>query len=249
MRRTTVFALRNTKEILRDTLTFFFGILFPLVLLFLLTAINSGMPKEAEMTLFKIYNLVPAVTVFGLSFITLFSATLVSKDRGTSFILRLYTSPLRAREYIVGYTLPLVPMSIIQCLVCYAAALMLGLEFSVNIFLAVLVNIPAIILFIGLGLLCGTLFNDKAVGGICGALLTNLTAWFSGAWFDLKLVGGAFERIADILPFIHSVNAGRYALSAQYSRILPELLWVSIYALAVLVIAVAVFNIKMKQDK
>lgn len=249
MRRTTVFALRNTKEILRDTLTFFFGILFPLVLLFLLTAINSGMPKEAEMTLFKIDNLVPAVTVFGLSFITLFSATLVSKDRGTSFILRLYTSPLRAREYIVGYTLPLVPMSIIQCLVCYAAALMLGLEFSFNIFLAVLVNIPAIILFIGLGLLCGTLFNDKAVGGICGALLTNLTAWFSGAWFDLKLVGGAFEKIADILPFIHSVNAGRYALSAEYSRILPELLWVSIYALAVMIIAVAVFNIKMKQDK
>ena len=247
--RTLVFASRNTKEILRDIFTFIFGLLFPLVLLVLLSAINSSIPEGAGMKLFEISNLVPGIAVFGLSFISLFTATLVSKDRCTSFILRLFTSPLKARQYILGYTLPLIPMSILQTVVCYAAAFAFGLKWSANILLAVVVNIPISLFFISVGLLCGTVFNDKAVGGVCGALLTNLSAWLSGTWFDLELVGGAFEKIADLLPFVHAVDAGRYALSGEYSKIMPELLWVLSYALAITVIAVFLFSYKMKQDK
>lgn len=247
--RTLVFASRNTKEITRDIFTLIFGILFPLVLLVLLSVINSSIPEGAGMKLFEIGNLTPGICVFGLSFISLFTATLVSKDRCTSFILRLFTSPLKSSQYIVGYTLPLIPMSILQTIVCYIAAFAFGLEFTTDIFLAVVVTIPTSVLFIAIGLLCGTIFNDKAVGGVCGALLTNLSAWLSGTWFDLELIGGTFEKIADLLPFVHAVDAGRYALSGEYSKIMPELLWVISYALVITVIAVAVFSYKMKQDK
>lgn len=247
--KTLVFASRNTKEILRDILTLLFGIVFPIVLLVLLSIINSSIPAEAGMSLFEISNLVPGVSVFGLSFISLFTAMLVSKDRCTSFILRLFTSPLKPAEYILGYTIPLIPMSIVQTIVCYVAAFAFGLEYTANIFLAVIVNIPVAILFISIGLLCGTVFNDKMVGGICGALLTNLSAWLSGTWFDLELVGGAFETVANLLPFIHAVNAGRAALSGNYSEIMPHLIWVIGYALVITVIAVVLFNRKMKQDK
>ena len=247
--KTLVFASRNTKEILRDILTLLFGIVFPIVLLVLLSIINSSIPAEAGMSLFEISNLVPGVSVFGLSFISLFTAMLVSKDRCTSFILRLFTSPLKPAEYILGYTIPLIPMSIVQTIVCYVAAFAFGLEYTANIFLAVIVNIPVAILFISIGLLCGTVFNDKMVGGICGALLTNLSAWLSGTWFDLDLVGGAFETVANLLPFIHAVNAGRAALSGNYSEIMPHLIWVIGYALVITVIAVVLFNRKMKQDK
>lgn len=247
--RTLVFASRNTKEIVRDIFTLIFGILFPLVLLVLLSAINSSIPEGAGMKLFEITNLVPGISVFGLSFISLFTATLVSKDRCTSFILRLFTSPLKSSQYIVGYTLPLVPMSILQTIVCYVASFAFGLELSANILLAVAVNIPVSVFFISVGLLCGTVFNDKAVGGVCGALLTNLSAWLSGTWFDLELVGGAFEKIANLLPFVHAVNAGRYALYGEYSKVMPELLWVIAYALVITVIAIIIFSYKMKQDK
>ena len=123
--RFMTFASRNTKEILRDLLTLFFGLGFPLVLLFLLSAINSGIPKEAQnaTVLFQIQNLAPGITVFGLSFISLFSAMLISKDRTTSFMMRLFTSPLKAREFILGYTLPLIPMAVAQTLICYTASL------------------------------------------------------------------------------------------------------------------------------
>lgn len=177
--RLTAFASRNTKEILRDPLTFCFGLGFPVVLLLLLSAINSAIPEQAQMTMFNIDKLTPGITVFGMSFISLFSSMLIAKDRTTSFMMRLFTSPLKAHEFIIGYTLPLLPMTILQSAVCVVVAFFLGLEVSVNILLMLAVNIPIAIVFISLGLLLGTLLNEKAVGGICGALLTNLSAWFS----------------------------------------------------------------------
>lgn len=249
--RTFVFASRNTKEILRDMITLFFGLGFPLVLMVLLSAINASIPQEAaEATkLFQIQNLAPGISVFGLSFISLFSAQLISKDRTTSFVLRLFTSPLKAFEFILGYTLPLVPMSLEQTVICYIAAIFFGLEITPNILLAVVVNIPIALVFIALGLLAGTFLNEKAVGGICGALLTNLSAWFSNIWFDTALVGGWFESIANALPFAHAVNAARYAVSGEYAEIMPELLWVIVYAVALLVLAISAFTIKMKRNK
>lgn len=249
--RTFVFASRNTKEILRDMITLFFGLGFPLVLMVLLSAINASIPQEAaEATkLFQIQNLAPGISVFGLSFISLFSAQLISKDRTTSFVLRLFTSPLKAFEFILGYTLPLVPMSLAQSVICYIAAVFLGLEVTPNILLAVVVNIPIALVFIALGLLAGTFLNEKAVGGICGALLTNLSAWFSNIWFDTALVGGWFESIANAMPFAHAVNAARYAVSGEYAEIMPELLWVIVYAVALLALAISAFTIKMKRNK
>ena len=246
--RTLVFASRNTKEIMRDLLTLFFGVCFPLVLLVLLSAINSSIPQGA-MTLFNIETLAPGITVFGLSFIALFSSMLISKDRSTSFILRLFTSPIKASEFILGYTLPLIPMALAQTAICYIASIFFGLEMSMNVVVATLVNIPIALVFIALGLLLGTVLNEKAVGGVCGALLTNLSAWFSNIWFDTTLVGGWFETISNILPFAHAVNASRYAISGDFDKILSELVWVIGYAAVLLVIAIVVFTVKMKKDK
>lgn len=164
-------------------------------------------------------------------------------------MLRLFASPMTAVDFILGYTLPLLPMAAAQMAVCYAAAMLLGLGFSLNILLAIAVSIPAAVLFIGLGLLCGSLLSDKQVGGICGALLTNLSAWLSGTWFDPNLAGGAFKAIADILPFSHAVNAARCALLGDYAGIMPELIWVIVYAIAVMLAAVLVFTGRMRGDK
>ena len=167
------FARRNVKEILRDPLNLCFGILFPLVLLFLLSAIQANIPVK----LFEIERLAPGIGVFGLSFITLFSATLISKDRGSSLFRRLYTTPLTPADFIFGYTLPIIPLAMAQQAICYISALALGLDFSANLIFAIILSLPTSVLYISIGLLCGSLLNEKQVGGICGALLTNLSAW------------------------------------------------------------------------
>ena len=242
--RMLTFAGRNTKEILRDPLNLAFGLGFPLVLIFLLSAIQANIPVK----LFEIQHLAPGITVFGLSFMTLFSATIIAKDRGSSLLQRLYTTPLTPPDFILGYTLPIIPIAVAQCAVCYIAAIILGLEITAGILYAIIFIIPVSILYIALGLLCGSIFTDKQVGGICGALLTNLSAWLSGVWFDLDLVGGAFQKIAYALPFVHAVEMERAILAGNFTGIFPHLWWVLGYAAAALVLAVLLFLRQMKKQ-
>lgn len=242
--RMLTFANRTTKEILRDPLNLFFGLGFPLVLILLLSAIQANIP----VALFEIQHLTPGITVFGLSFMTLFSATIIAKDRGSSLLQRLYTTPLTPVDFILGYTLPIIPISVAQCVICYMTAIILGLDITLGILYAVILIIPVSILYIALGLLCGSVFNDKQVGGICGALLTNLSAWLSGVWFDLDLVGGAFQKIAYALPFVHAVEMERAALAGDFAGIFPHLWWVLGYTAALLVSAVFMFLRQMNRQ-
>ncbi len=235
--RMWTFASRNVKEILRDPLNLAFGLGFPLVLLLLLTAIQANIPVP----LFELDHLTPGIAAFGLSFLTLFSATVIAKDRGSALLQRLYTTPMTAGDFILGYTLPMLPIALAQCAVCYLAAVVLGMGVTVRILYAVLLILPTSVLYIALGLLCGSVLNDKQVGGVCGALLTNLSAFLSGIWFDLDLVGGAFKKIAYALPFVHAVELGRAALEGNFGDIAPHLLWVMVYAVAILGAAVFLF--------
>ena len=238
------FASRNTKEMLRDPLTLIFGLGFPLVLILLLSAIQANIPVK----LFEIQHLTPGITVFGLAFVTLFSATIIAKDRGSSLLQRLYTTPLTPLDFILGYTLPMIPLSVAQCVICYIAAIVLGLDITINILYAVVFIIPVSILYIALGLLCGSMLTDKQVGGICGALLTNLSAWLSGIWFDLDLVGGTFKNISYALPFVHAVDMERAILAGDFLGIYPHLWWVLGYAAVLLVLAVLMFLRQMKKQ-
>ncbi len=237
-------AQRNTKEILRDPLNLGFGLGFPLVLIFLLSAIQKSVP----VSLFEIAHLTPGITVFGLSFMTLFSATVIAKDRGSSLLRRLYTAPLTPFDFILSYTLPMIPIAMAQSVICYIAAIILGLDITVNILYAILFIIPVALLFVALGLLFGSILTDKQVGGICGALLTNLSAWLSGTWFDLELVGGTFKKIAYALPFVHAVEMERAVLSGNFSGILPHLLWVLGYTAVTLTLAILLFLRQMKRQ-
>ncbi len=238
------FAKRNAKEIIRDPLTVCFGLGFPLVLILLLSAIQANIPVD----LFRIESLAPGITVFGLAFMTLFSATLIAKDRGSALLQRLYTTPMTPLDFILGYTLPIIPFALAQSVICYAVATVLGLDITVNILLAILFILPISVLFIALGLLFGSILTDKQVGGICGALLTNLTAWLSGIWFDLELVGGIFKKIAYALPFVHAVELERAAVAGNFGEILPHLLWVMGYAIVILALAVFFFLRQMRKQ-
>ena len=242
--RMFTFGKRCAKEILRDPLNLLFGLGFPIVLLILLSVIQDNVPVR----LFEIESLTPGITVFGLSFMTLFSATLVARDRESALLQRLYTSPLKAADFIVGYMLPIIPIAIAQCVICYLVAIILGLSVTVNILHAILMIIPFAIFQIALGLLCGSVLNVKQVGGVCGALLTNLTAWLSGVWFDLELVGGSFRKIANMLPYVHAVELERAMINGDYYELLPHVCVVIGYAIVITIGAILVFLRQMKKQ-
>ena len=242
--RMITFAKRCTKEILRDPINLIFGLGFPLVLLLLLSAIQANIP----VSLFEIDTLTPGITVFGLSFMTLFSATLVAKDRESAFLQRLYTTPLTGFDFILGYMLPLLPIALGQTVICYLVAIPLGLTLSVNIIYSIIGIIPMAVFNIALGLLCGSILGVKQVGGICGGLFTNLSAWLSGVWFDLKLVGGVFEKIANVLPFVHAIEMEKALFSGNFELVATHILPILLYSVIITVIAVFCFLRQMKKQ-
>ena len=242
--RMLTFAKRCTKEILRDPINLAFGLGFPLVLLLLLSSLQKNIPVE----LFDIDTLTPGITVFGLSFMTLFSATLIAKDRESAFLQRLYATPLTGFDFILGYMLPLLPLAVSQTIICYLFAIPLGLTVSINIIYAIIGIIPMAVLNIALGLLCGSILGVKQVGGICGALLTNLSAWLSGVWFDLKLVGGLFEKIANVLPFVHAAEMEKALFSGNFELASTHVTPIILYSVFITAIAVLSFLRQIKKQ-
>ena len=242
--RMMTFAKRCAKEILRDPINLGFGLGFPLVLLLLLSAIQANIP----VSLFEIGTLTPGITVFGLSFMTLFSATLIAKDRESALLQRLYTTPLTGFDCIIGYMLPILPIALGQAVICYLFAIPLGLTVSVNTIYAIIGITPMAIFNIALGLLCGSILGVKQVGGICGALLTNLSAWLSGVWFDLELVGGIFGKVANVLPYVHAAEMEKALFSGNFEGAASHILPVLLYSVFTTVVAVFCFLRQMKKQ-
>ena len=247
--RILIFAKRNAKEVLRDPINLFFGLGFPLVLLALLSVINGAIPPEANNPTFAIGNLAPGLAMFGSVFMALFAGMLLAKDRTSSFLTRLFTSPMTASDFLLGYTVPMLVMTVFQSAITLLAACIIGLPFSINILPAIFITAITSLQFIGIGLLAGSLMNDKAVGGICGALLTNVAGWLSGIFIPIDLIGGTFKTIANMLPFYHSVEAIRKALNGNYSGIAPHLAIVMGYTVAIFVVAIIAFQRKMNGGK
>lgn len=234
--RMLAFARRNTKEMLRDPLTMCFGAGFPLAILLLLSLIQMNIPVE----LFAPEKLAPGVSVFGQSFLALFAAMLVSRDRESALMMRLRTSPMRPADFILGYMLPLLPLAIAQGGICFLAAMALGLQPDWNILLCLAVQLPGAIFNIGLGLICGCLLNEKQVGGVCGALLTNLGAWLSGTWFDISMLGKTAGDVARALPFANAVEAGRATINGGMD--VRALAIVCAYAAGSCILAAVIFG-------
>ena len=211
----------------------------------IVVAEGAGKATEIAARIKEAIDLDPRVTVLGH---IQRGGSPSARDRETAFLSRLYTTPMTALDFILGYLVPILPIALAQSAICYGFAAILGLRLTVNVLYALVLMLPAALFFISVGLLCGSVMNVKQVGGICGALFTNLTAWLSGTWFDLELVGGAFKKIAYALPFVHAVELERAAVSGSFAGILPHLLWVLGYAAAVTALAVCLFLRQMKRQ-
>lgn len=242
--KTLSFSSRNRKEILRDPLSMVFCVGVPLVMLVIFSFMQQNMPIEV----YTIKNLAPGLAVFSFSFISLFSGMLIAKDRTSSFLTRLFTSPMTSANFITGYSLPLLPLALLQTTVCFITALFFGLELNIHLILALLVMIPTAVMFIGFGLLLGCIFNDKQVGGIA-SILIMLVSFFGGMWFDLNIMGSAFKTLANLLPFAHAVEAAKAPITGNYAGLLIHLLWTIGYAVIIFTLAIFVFKGKMQGDR
>ena len=251
--KTLVFAGRNFRELLRAPLSYIFCLGFPVIMLTVMTIINKSIPPEANMTIFSIENLSSGISVFGMTFVMLFTALQISKDRCGAFLTRLYASPMKPYEFIIGYTIPIMIIAVVQCFITYTASyiisLIIGNAISISgIFISNLVLIPSEIMFIGFGLLFGSIFNDKSAPALC-SIVISLSCILGGIWLDVESLSGGLKKICQVLPFWHAVRTGRMSLNNTYDGFGESMLIVCIYAVVIYLVSITVFRIKMKNDQ
>ncbi len=246
------FSIRIFKEIIRDPLSFIFCLGFPLVMLVVMTLVNDSIPKETGMTIFRIDNLAGGIAVFGLTFIMLFVCLTAAKDRSGAFLVRLYATPMRSGDFIVGYTAPTFLLAVIQTVITFAASVVVSLFTEVELdfvglALAAITLFPTIIMFISFGLLFGTVFSEKAAPGLC-SIIISLASFLGGVWFDAETTGGVLLKICKILPFYHSVKAARLAITLNFEGYGLHLLITAVWAAVFTIAAVFVFKARMRAD-
>ncbi len=254
MYRIKAFALRNIKELSRDPLSYIFCLGFPVVMLIIMTIVNESIPSEANMTIFRIDNLAGGIAVFGQTFVMLFTAMTVTKDRSGAFLVRMYASPMKSADFIGGYIVPMIATAVIQSIASFIIAFVISLINSTEINLlglsiAVVTLIPSAVMFTGFGLLFGTLFNEKAAPGLC-SIIISLGSFLGSIWFDAEATGGVMLKICKVLPFFYCTKTARssIALDFGFSEFILPLIIVSACAVVIMVLSAVVFKSRMKAD-
>lgn len=234
---------RNTKEIIRDPVSVVLGIALPTLLLFLFVSIGQG----ARLEIFEPHMLAPAVIVFGYAFLIMFTSLVLAKDRESAFLARLLAAPLRPADFILAYSLPYLPIAILQTIVLYAVAFIIGLSWTPAILLTFVPMLIVAVACIGIGMVLGSLCTENQTGGF-GSVLIVIASLFSGAWMDLEMVGGVFETIGYALPFAHAIRASRDLLAgATLGHVMPDLWWVIAYAVGLSLAGVLAFRLKTRR--
>lgn len=240
--RVLTFASRSFKEIIKDPLSIIFTIILPLFLLYIFQQFK--IPNEV----YNIENFTPGIVIFSLSFITMFTSSLVSKDMTTSLITRLLVSPMKSFEYILGYFIAVVPILLLQNILFFLVAVLLGLSYSINIIYAILLVIIFSILFISLGILIGSITSTKASTGV-SSVIVELVAFTSGMYFSTDMLSKTFNVICNVLPFKSILNILKGVLNGNYSNMLFDILLVFVYIIIIFVITIIVFKRRIIGDK
>lgn len=222
-------------------------------MLIIMTIVDSSIPKEAA-TVFHIDSLCAGVAVFGQTFVMLFTSLTVSKDRSGSFLVRMYASPMTSKDFTIGYILPMFIISTVQSIIIYIASFIISFitDVGLNIggmLISLIALIPSSIMFIGFGLLFGTLFNEKSAPGIC-SIIISLGSFLGAIWFDADSIGGVMLKICKVLPFYYCTKSARSAIKLDFGAdifIIPIIIVIASAAVIGLLASLA-FKSKMKAD-
>ena len=236
------FAKRNFKEIIRDPLSIIFAIILPLFLLFIFQQIK--IPNDT----YNLENFTPGIMIFSFSFITLFSSTLIAKDRQTSLLIRLGVSPMKPIEYILGYMLSFLPIILLQGILLFGLAIILGFPISMNIIWTILVSEIIAVLFLGIGILIGSLVSDKAASGI-SSIIVQLVCFTSGIYFPKELLGNVYGKICEILPFDSALVIIKGILNNNLETIkLQNIIVFCAYTVIFIILSALIFRKRMISD-
>lgn len=242
--RILILTKRNVKEILRDPLSLIFAIGLPLVMEILFYLIFHNLTEQFEMK-----YLAPGIVVFSQSFLALFVGILISTDRSTSFLTRLYVSKAKSYEFIISYAISILPIVFIQSILFFLVGGIIDSSiFSIGMIIAIFLSLVTSLFFIAIGILLGTLCNEKSVGGVSSIVIAGQSV-LSGMWFPIQGLNQGMIKFMEILPFRNAtllIQNTMNGINDSFNDFTLPLIIIILYSLVAFIIAILTFKYKMK---
>lgn len=244
MSRIFTLTKRNLKEIIRDPISLIFTIGLPLVMEILFYFIFHKLTSQFEMR-----YLAPGIVVFSQAFLTLFIGLLLSIDKSTSFLTRLYVSKTKSYEFIISYVLAIIPIVFVQSILFFLiGGIFDETLFKIEMLYSILLSVITSLLFLGLGVLFGSLCNERSIGGVASIIISAQSV-LSGMWFPVEGLDGGMIKVMNALPFKNATILIQNTLNGinnVYDDFIKPLIIVLIYSLVIFIFAIATFKRKMK---
>ena len=188
----------------------------------------------------------PGVIVFGLMILIPTGAMIIAGDRARGFLSRMLTAPVRPWEFILGYSLPFIPVLIVSTLIYMGVGMAMGLTIVGNLGIAFLLFFLIGLCSVGIAMAVGTLLKSESQSAICYIFIVPL-AMISGAWFSVDGMPEAVKTVAEALPFIHAIDASRGIINgAALSTVTTDLYWIAGWALAFFAAGIILFKKQME---
>ena len=236
---------RNLKEIIRDPLSLIFTLVLPLFMEILFYLIFHDLTEQ-----FQMKYLAPGIVVFSQAFLTLFTGLLLSTDKNTSFLTRLYVSKAKSYEFIFAYALSVLPITLVQSILFFLIGGIFDTAlFGLGMILAIILSVVTSLFFIGMGILFGSICNEKSIGGVSSIVIVGQSV-LSGMWFPVDGLNNGMITFMKVLPFKNAtmlIQNMIIGVNDSFNDFILPLLIVLGYTVLAFVVAILVFKNKMKE--
>ena len=236
---------RNLKEIIRDPLSLIFTLALPLFMEILFYLIFHDLTEQ-----FQMKYLAPGIVVFSQAFLTLFTGLLLSTDKNTSFLTRLYVSKTKSYEFIFAYALSVLPITLVQSILFFLVGGIFDTSlFGLGMILAIVLSVVTSLFFIGMGILFGSICNEKSIGGVSSIVIVGQSV-LSGMWFPVDGLNEGMITFMKVLPFRNAtmlIQNMIIGVNDSFNDFILPLLIVLGYTVLAFVVAILVFKNKMKE--
>ena len=187
----------------------------------------------------------PGIAIYGLMILISTAAEIIAGDREKGFLARMFTTPARPWDFILGYSLPFIPVLIVSTLVYLGVGMALGLTIVGNLGHAFLIFFLIGLCSIGIGMIVGSLIKSESQAGVSWLFIVPM-AMISGAWFSVDSMPSTLKSIAGALPFIHAIDASRAVINgSSFSAVMPDLYWLVGWTVVLFAAGIVLFRMKM----
>jgi ABC-2 type transport system permease protein len=190
----------------------------------------------------------PGIITFGLLILIPTSARTIVRDKEKGFLSRLLTTPARPLDFILGYSLSNVAITIAQIIIFVFGAWAMGMDIIGNLGLAFVIFFLTGLCSVGLGMVIASLSRSENQAEPLAWLFSMPLAMLSGCWFSIELMPSYIRMVAFAFPYAHTIEAARGILirGVGLEAVGTDFLFLVGWAVVIFAIGVILFRRSMR---